>query len=69
MPQEAGFHCAVCQRQTLHRDAVQVNHVLHAVISIFTCGLWVIPWFIIMAQQANDSAWRCTVCGNLVYPA
>lgn len=63
--QEAGFHCAICQRQTLHRDSLTVNHVLHAIVAIFTCGLWVFPWMI-LANQANASPWRCTVCGNVV---
>jgi hypothetical protein len=24
-----------------------VNHVLHAIIFFFTCGLWIVPWLIL----------------------
>lgn len=27
------------------------NHLLHAVITLFSCGLWVIPWIIVTASQ------------------
>lgn len=29
----------------------RVNHVLHAILSIFTCALWLIVWFILAMQQ------------------
>lgn len=30
-------------------------------ISVFTCALWVIPWFFI---SLTASPWRCQVCGG-----
>ena len=27
----------------------KVNHTLHVIISIFTCGLWLIPWLVMGA--------------------
>ncbi len=37
-------------RELQHRDT---NHLLHLVASIFTGGLWIIPWVII--SQLNSS--------------
>lgn len=28
----------------------QVNNVLHAILSIFSCGLWVLIWLILLAS-------------------
>lgn len=45
----SGFEAAV---GTPGRD---VNHVLHLLISVFTCGLWVVMWFLltVTAPQAK----------------
>jgi hypothetical protein len=28
-------------------DGHRVNHVLHAIISFFTCGLWIVIWLVL----------------------
>ena len=33
--------------QAVLAEGAPVNHTLHAIVSIFSCGLWVIPWVII----------------------
>src|SRR6266542_2484230 len=38
-----------------------VNHVLHAIISIFTCGFWIIVWAILGLTQRSEQRIRVTV--------
>jgi hypothetical protein len=37
-----------------------VNHVLHAILTIFTCALWGIVW-IIIAAQGGEKRWQLIV--------
>jgi hypothetical protein len=60
---ELGLYCVTCGKQTLHRSAGAVNHVLHFLITFFTCGLWAIVW-IILAVGAGSAGHLCTVCGT-----
>jgi hypothetical protein len=62
MPDQ-GLFCIVCGKQTLHRSSEKVNHVLHFLITFFTCGLWGIIW-LILSVGAHNSAHVCTVCGQ-----
>ena len=57
--ESTGF-CNVCKRQVLAR-AKKPNHILHFLINIFTCGLWVIPWILFSLTSHN---YRCTNCGS-----
>lgn len=59
MKQAAGF-CPLCNRQVLV-GAKTPNHVLHAIITLFSCALWAPVW-IFLSLVAKD--WRCQVCGN-----
>jgi hypothetical protein len=63
---EAGFPCATCGKQTLHRQATP-NHVLHFLITFFTCGLWVIPW-LILSNNSSGGPWLCSICGTARLP-
>jgi hypothetical protein len=51
----------------LSRPGQQVNHVLHALITIFTCGLWVIPWLIMGLTKRKEERLRISIdqYGNL----
>ena len=53
--------CNRCQRNTGHLRQT-ANHVVHLLVFLFTCGLWIIMWaiFAILAQS-NPS--HCVVCG------
>lgn len=64
--EQSGF-CDYCKRPVLgRRDGV--NHVLHAIISIFSCGLWLIVWLIfVLADSRNEYA--CPTCGGRVTPS
>lgn len=63
MATQTGKDCVTCQRQTFHKKQHAVNHILHFLITIFTCGLWVVPW-VIMSLGNNFDPWICTVCGS-----
>lgn len=40
-----------------------VNHVLHLLLSLVTCGIWVFMWiFLTMKNSANP--YRCPHCGT-----
>jgi hypothetical protein len=53
-----------------------VNHVLHAILTIFTCFLWGIVWLIVAAGETKDVRRLVTVDesggvwidGNLWWP-
>ncbi len=40
------------------------NHILHLVLSLFTCGLWLPVWLIIVL--ASIGGYRCSKCGSKV---
>jgi len=48
-----------------------VNHVLHALITIFTCGLWAIVWIIMAMIQKREQRIRISIdsSGNLLEEA
>ena len=61
---EWGGFCRTCGQNRLFRSAVsKPNHVLHAILTIFTCFLWGIVW-IMLSAASSRSPWRCTVCGS-----
>jgi YD repeat-containing protein len=45
-----------------------VNHVLHALITIFSCGLWAIVWAILALTQRRQQRVRVSIdaYGNLL---
>ncbi len=36
-------------------------HVVHALISLFSCGLWLLVW--LFHAMSASGPWRCTSCG------
>ncbi|MBX3299580.1 MAG: hypothetical protein KF736_08970 [Acidobacteria bacterium] len=59
--QQASFYCPVCQQQRLFTRQRSVNHVLHLLIMVFTCGLWGIVWAILILS--DDPRFHCAQCG------
>ena len=53
------YWCTPCQANTLHKRPAP-NHVLHLLITLFLCGLW-IPVWIVLAIGPVD--WQCQQCG------
>jgi hypothetical protein len=45
-----------------------VNHTLHAIISLFSCGLWLIVWLILSLTQQKQQRVRISIdsYGNLL---
>jgi len=37
------WRCERCGKVTMHK-AVKVNHVFHAIMSLLTCGVWLLVW-------------------------
>jgi hypothetical protein len=58
---ERQIFCPQCQKNVLGRRQ-SPTHILHALLFIFTCCFWVIPWFFITIS-ANGKPYRCPYCG------
>lgn len=55
-------YCPRCKTVVLgQRDGA--NHILHLLLTIFTGGLWLIPWLIIHLIN-SDKPFRCPYCGS-----
>lgn len=52
------LHCAACERPTLHVSQAP-SHVLHLLLTLVTCGLWIFVW----AMQTSSTP-QCTACGR-----
>jgi hypothetical protein len=50
--------CAVCGENRMHTQE-SPNHPLHAVLTVFTGGLWAIPWLVLAVQDKPASCGRC----------
>lgn len=61
--EEAGGYCDYCQRPVLGRRQ-GVNHILYAILTIFSCGIWGLVWLIQSLAGAGDYA--CPNCGGHV---
>ncbi len=55
----AGFFCPQCNTRRLF-TCNEPNHVLHALLSLFLCGTWLVVWFLVAVQSRP---YYCTVCG------
>lgn len=65
---EWGAYCKTCGQMRLFRASVEKpTHVLHALLTIFTCLLWGLVWLIV-SLSATSSPWRCSVCGSVYQP-
>ena len=54
--------CNHCQRNTGHTRQ-GVNHILHFLITMFTCGAWVFVW-ILLGLTASSNSSHCVNCGT-----
>lgn len=61
MNEQAQRYCHTCQRPVL-ATRTKPNHVLHFLVTMFTCGLWAFVWLFI--SLAAREPWRCQVCGD-----
>lgn len=63
--QHSQGYCPTCQRPVLiQRDAP--NHLVHALVSLFLCGLWLPVWLLV---SMGSKPWLCSQCGTPQKPA
>jgi len=55
-------HCAKCGQATLAQKQTP-NHILHFLITVFTCGFWIFVWGILILACATDN-YVCPRCGS-----
>lgn len=55
-------YCPTCQRNVLGRRETP-NHILHFLITVLTCGLWIFVWGLIVLN-AGGQPYRCAICGT-----
>lgn len=53
------YFCEHCGKHTLFIEDTP-NHALHFILTLFTCGGWLIIWFFI---AAGSKPWHCCSCG------
>lgn len=58
-------YCPYCKKKVA-LSKKGVNHTLHLLLSIFTGGIWIIPWILISANNAGN--YRCSQCGEKLTP-
>src|SRR5215213_8655634 len=59
--EQASFQCPQCQQQRLFTRQ-GTNHVIHLLVTLFLCGLW-IPIWILIAIDAGNKPFFCSQCG------
>jgi hypothetical protein len=59
--EEGSGYCRDCGRNVLVRRTTP-NHVLHLLVTLFLCGLWLPVWALIAVF--GGGSWRCTQCGS-----
>src|SRR5688572_14673697 len=58
-----GLPCPRCKQHRMFvRTVTEVNHVLHALLTIFLCCAW-LPVWIALSCYEGATDWRCTHCG------
>ena len=64
---ETSKFCKTCNKQVLARRK-GVNHILHLILSLFTFGIWVIIWILVVVKNiVVVGEWRCSTCGKICW--
>lgn len=58
--QQTSKWCKRCARNVL-ATRPGTNHILHLLLSLVTCGLWLIIWIL---ASVRIGGWRCQTCGK-----
>ena len=58
-----GRYCVHCQKSVMATGTTP-NHLLHFFLSIFTFGLWIPIWILVVVGKIGG--YRCTQCGSRV---
>jgi hypothetical protein len=56
-------YCTHCETRTL-ATGNKPNHLLHFVLSFFTCGFWLFVWLLVAVSSVGG--YRCVKCGTRV---
>ncbi len=61
--------CKKCGRQTIHyKNTKEMSWIMHLVLTIFTAGLWLVVWFILLIwhglTKPIGGKWACSQCGS-----
>jgi len=57
--EQASAYCKNCNKQVLVTRNTP-NHILHLLLSLVTCGLWLLVWW---SMSSEKKPWRCSQCG------
>jgi len=62
----ASAECPVCNKRVLILcKEKNINHILHLLLSVFTCGIWLIIWLLCAISNSTvQEDWYCSVCGT-----
>jgi len=58
--EETQKFCPSCGRNVVARRK-STNHILHFLIAVLTCGLWIFVW---MGSSVRFGGWLCSQCGS-----
>jgi hypothetical protein len=56
-------YCEQCGRTVRLYQDPKTNHILHLLLSILTCGLWLVVW---LYKGTRAKGYYCTACGTEV---
>lgn len=65
MPSIRAF-CESCDRYVRGVKEKNTTHVLHVLLSVCTCGLWLPIWLLVGVSDASQP-YRCPYCGSRVH--
>ena len=57
---ESSGYCGHCANYVRVRRPAP-SHLLHFIITVFTCSLWLIPWVLVSIRAGG---WTCAACGR-----
>jgi len=57
-------HCGTCGDVAFQRQVQVTNHILHLLLSLFLCGLWLPIWIILSIVNSTPPPFRCSRCGQ-----
>ena len=60
-PEGVVAYCTSCRCERLFVKN-RIRHLLHFLATVFTGGLWIVPWLAICVEGAIRP-WRCEACG------
>lgn len=58
-----GGFCPYCKKHVLTQKNT-LNHILHLLLSVFTGGLWLVVWLLLIMRHTDDT--RCVECGRKI---